>query len=288
MTTLAIELRDAKTRDWRWWQLARHTRTIRQIVLAFGLACVLVGALVDRLSGALQGAVAGVLVFGLAGGDRDTPAHADLRLRGRATALGSALAGTVAPCLVVVLGNTMVGKLGIGLRGELAFWLGAGLAVGLMLGLINFATSPSIARRASSPAESQRGDRRLTVLVTSTLWLASALASWLAFWLGWHVPRLVSELAHGMVYGLWIGLFFMLAMAKTCWPGFVVASLWLGVRRRLSWRLMGFLDDAYRLGLLGVVGPVYQFRHAALQDHLAPPAESMTTEAADPSTPLRT
>ncbi|MGW3820473.1 hypothetical protein [Streptomyces sp. NPDC005046] len=34
---------------------------------------------------------------------------------------------------------------------------------------------------------------------------------------------------------------------------------------------MAFLDDAHRLGLLRTVGPVYQFRHAELQDHLAPP-----------------
>jgi hypothetical protein len=33
---------------------------------------------------------------------------------------------------------------------------------------------------------------------------------------------------------------------------------------------MTFLDDAHRLGLLRVVGPAYQFRHAELQDHLAP------------------
>lgn len=64
------------------------------------------------------------------------------------------------------------------------------------------------------------------------------------------------------------------AMTKTCWPTFALTSLWLGTRRRLPLRLMGFLDDAYRLGLLRIVGPVYQFRHAALQDHLAPPTDS--------------
>ncbi|WP_275527354.1 hypothetical protein [Herbidospora mongoliensis] len=32
---------------------------------------------------------------------------------------------------------------------------------------------------------------------------------------------------------------------------------------------MDFLDDAHRLGLLRAVGPVYQFRHAVLHDHLA-------------------
>ena len=42
------------------------------------------------------------------------------------------------------------------------------------------------------------------------------------------------------------------------------------------WRVMPMLEDCLRLGLLRTVGPVYQFRHAALQDHLArrPPAPS--------------
>jgi hypothetical protein len=33
--------------------------------------------------------------------------------------------------------------------------------------------------------------------------------------------------------------------------------------------LMRFLDDAHRLGVLRRVGPVYQFRHARMQDHFA-------------------
>jgi hypothetical protein len=36
------------------------------------------------------------------------------------------------------------------------------------------------------------------------------------------------------------------------------------------WRVMPMLDDCFRLGLLRTVGPVNQFRHAALKDHLAP------------------
>ena len=32
---------------------------------------------------------------------------------------------------------------------------------------------------------------------------------------------------------------------------------------------MPFLDDCHSLGLLRAVGPIYQFRHAELQDHLA-------------------
>ena len=41
----------------------------------------------------------------------------------------------------------------------------------------------------------------------------------------------------------------------------------LGARSDVGF--MHFLDDAHRLGLLRTVGPIYQFRHAELHDHLA-------------------
>jgi len=34
-------------------------------------------------------------------------------------------------------------------------------------------------------------------------------------------------------------------------------------------KLIPFLDDCHRLGLLRAVGPIYQFRHAEFQDYLA-------------------
>ena len=53
------------------------------------------------------------------------------------------------------------------------------------------------------------------------------------------------------------------------WFVFLLATMVLAVRGRLPLRLMTFLDDAHRLGLLRAVGPIYQFRHSELQDHLA-------------------
>jgi hypothetical protein len=91
--------------------------------------------------------------------------------------------------------------------------------------------------------------------------------------------RLVAGLADGLVAGLVFVQGLGPAMTKTCWPTFALASLWLATRRRLPVHLRGFLDDAYRLGLLRIVGPVYQFQHAALQDRLAPPAESQESAA---------
>ncbi len=52
------------------------------------------------------------------------------------------------------------------------------------------------------------------------------------------------------------------------WLVFVIATARLASAGRLPWRLMA-LDDAHRLGLLRTVGPIYQFRHAELHDHLA-------------------
>ena len=57
---------------------------------------------------------------------------------------------------------------------------------------------------------------------------------------------------------------------------FVIVRSWLAARTQLPWRLMAFLEDCYRLGILRKVGPVYQFRvngHARLQDHLTGTAE---------------
>jgi hypothetical protein len=68
----------------------------------------------------------------------------------------------------------------------------------------------------------------------------------------------------GTLYGLAAG------PAQTA---FRLAVALLASRRLLPFRLMRFLDHAHRLGLLRVVGAAYQFRHAELQDHLAPPAD---------------
>lgn len=53
------------------------------------------------------------------------------------------------------------------------------------------------------------------------------------------------------------------------WGRWVQTRLWLARSGSLPWRLIDFLDDAHRRGLLRVVGGVYQFRHRLLHYHLA-------------------
>lgn len=61
----------------------------------------------------------------------------------------------------------------------------------------------------------------------------------------------------------------VLIVSGSAWGQFAAARFVLARRGRLPLRLMSFLDDAHRRGVLRQVGPVYQFRHAALQRHLA-------------------
>ena len=55
----------------------------------------------------------------------------------------------------------------------------------------------------------------------------------------------------------------------SAWPSYGIARIWLAMRQRLPWQLMGFLDDAHRRGVLRKSGAVYQFRHIELQHRLA-------------------
>ena len=58
-------------------------------------------------------------------------------------------------------------------------------------------------------------------------------------------------------------------------------QLYLSIRYRTPLRLSRFLDDAHKRNILRTVGSTYQFRHAALQDRLAPPQPADST---DPTT----
>lgn len=66
----------------------------------------------------------------------------------------------------------------------------------------------------------------------------------------------------------------VIAGTAYAWPHYTLARFLLASQGKLPWRLQAFLAEARRLGILRQVGPVYQFRHARLQDHLAMEAPS--------------
>jgi hypothetical protein len=76
---------------------------------------------------------------------------------------------------------------------------------------------------------------------------------------------LAGDAALAVVMGVTFGVASSFAVA---WPSYGIARIWLALRHRLPWRLMTFLDDAHKRGVLRRAGAVYQFRHIELQHRL--------------------
>jgi hypothetical protein len=62
-----------------------------------------------------------------------------------------------------------------------------------------------------------------------------------------------SALSGGLLIGLPVGLL-VAPTQEPAWLGFVVTTRWLAFSGKLPWKIMGFLDDAHRLGLLRTAG----------------------------------
>ncbi|MCB5165584.1 hypothetical protein LG634_12155 [Streptomyces bambusae] len=64
----------------------------------------------------------------------------------------------------------------------------------------------------------------------------------------------------------------LLTLLTRAWTRFTLLRLAGAVRGRLPWRLMGFLADAHRRGVLRQSGGLYRFRHVRIQETLVPAA----------------
>jgi NACHT domain len=301
LAELAGQLKASGTSDWSWWRLGEHALTVRTFKLAIGIACGLTSGVIAGLTGSLAdratfglafGVTTGILVgiaTGLIASPHNEPAHLDLNATALATRV---VTGLIAGTTVGVLGGLglglIVGVAGLpggisrGLAEGLRFGLTGGVAAGLAEGLAAWARTPGKAQRAPSPATSHRGDRALSILVAAGFALTVGPATGIAVGLG-STPAVGLAVgttigaSAGLIGGMTGGLTARVTAGhtgrstgtNTAWPSFLTATLWLAARRRLPLRLMTFLDDAHRLGLLRVVGSSYQFRHADLQHHLA-------------------
>ncbi|WP_283139292.1 hypothetical protein [Rhizohabitans arisaemae] len=161
----------------------------------------------------------------------------------------------------------LTGAIQFSLWDGITIWLTIGLTFGLTRGLMNWVAVPAGAEQAAAPMTSWRADRTVHLVRTTVFGLTFGLAVWLAFELGFTLGfELAIWLAVWFAFGFTVGL----TMGKhQAWLAYLVATYRLALTKRLPRALMPFLDDAHRLGLLRAVGPIYQFRHAELQDHLA-------------------
>jgi hypothetical protein len=174
----------------------------------------------------------------------------------------------------------------VGLTGGLVAGLIAGLAGGLAFALDDLQDPDGTS--SPDPLTSQQADRRYGLAVGLLAGVVAGAAVWLlavagagaeagvrvvaasGVWAGVWAGLLAGARA-GVVPGLIAGLafvFFVGGAPSSTWSS-SLASAQLARRWHTPVRLMRFLDDAHERGVLRTVGPVYQFRHARLQDRLA-------------------
>ncbi|MET8454401.1 NACHT domain-containing protein [Streptomyces sp. NPDC005209] len=151
---------------------------------------------------------------------------------------------------------------------SLTIGLGLGLISGLASGVHTWLVTPADTARAVSPRTSLRTDR--TTAITRGVTLASigvlptvTLPALPPFLLG-------PEQEYASVYTLAWLFVGPLAICLSAWFWFLITRLWLCSTQRLPWRLMAFLEEAHRRGVLRQAGATYEFRHTQLQEHLAP------------------
>lgn len=246
---LADHLTREQTTDLAWWHLRRAVPHFRVVF------CVVFGLVPGVVFGLSAGIVAGIgigLLHGFigvsAGGDSEVPQQVRINAEGLVGGLSFGLvAGLVAGLL-------------FGLGGGLA----VGLLVGLTFGLLDGLRAPATLTQAVTPASTLRHDREVSLVVGCVTGLAFGLAGGISRGISVGFPI---RLSVALPIGLLIGPSALLVAGL--WLPFVVARLFLAARRKLPFRLMLFLQDAYRLGVLRQVGAVYQFRHVRLQEHLA-------------------
>ncbi|NUW32008.1 NACHT domain-containing protein [Nonomuraea sp. SMC257] len=301
LTYLARAFPPATGRDLAWWRIAgtvpRLQATVSTLGLTAGLANgVVVGVQSTPAAGLVVGLVLGPVMLLLARGAAgslaaETPGYADLRLRGRTRLLLRSIRGRFWDGLMtglwIMIGGVFASVVTSGLDdftdlllGSAVISLLAGFALTLAFGLIAWGEQPTLTS-TSTPRSSWRADRGLVLLRV----LASGVSAGLVF--GFLVG-FTSGWSDGLLTGLFAGLVLGVGSGLTmgthrAWLICAVAVAQEALARRLPWRIMDFLDDAHRLGLLRAVGPVYQFRHAALHDHLA--ADGPPSAEAGPAVP---
>jgi hypothetical protein len=290
---IATRMNDDSTRDLQWWHVPVWAHAAPRVIATWLGAGLLVGLLVGLMGGLMggpawrgwgldegieTGIAAGITAGITFGRGNKTPKRAARvrwrQLFRRRPLVAGLLAGIVV-WLVFGLEYGLTGGFPAGLVFGLMAWLGAGLVAGMSTpGTDN--TTPI------SPLSSWRSDRAFGLvaglvagLVTGLVAVPAALPIELVFynWQGGILTGVTSWLEYNPVAGLMVGTVAGLLVALVypqSWSS-SLAFAQLAASDRTPVRLMRFLEDARSRGVLRTVGPVYQFRHARLQDRLATP-----------------
>lgn len=283
---LARHFHPDSTRDITWWHIPHtipHLRIVAGLTAGFitGLVLGLGGSLAFGLITSLAAGLVGGLVGGLTASGSwvdEAPGHASLRPRGRMSLFFQSIRSNLAFGLTLGLTTGLL----LGPAVGVVFALQSTAMVGLVFGLVEWADqSPHLPSK--TPRSGWRTDKALTLFLALLAGIVGGLVGGLG---SLFVIGFGNQLTIGLAIGLLVGLAGGLGVGlgggfwgrlggglgggnHHAWLACTLAVAPLVLTRRLPLRIMDFLDDAHRLGLLRAVGPVYQFRHAYLHDHLA-------------------
>ncbi|WP_370948542.1 NACHT domain-containing NTPase [Amycolatopsis sp. cg5] len=299
----------AGTRDFAWWRLARQIGAVARwtrLTLAAGFGLSLgtgvgvafgwplgrvfghsVGLTSGLTTGGAVAALVGLVAWFSAGRwADDEPGFADLRLRGRAGGLAVSLGKTtwialagliVSLAMLIGLRELLEVRDGVAFGGFVyvaTLCVVGWLAFRFTVNVITWSETPSQTKKSGTPWESWRRDRTLTVFRVAAGVLVGGGTAGLSFAViaglssGVRTGVLIGSIA-AAIFGLAAGLLAVFTGHHRAWPAYLIATRKLADEGLLPRDLMSFLDDAHRIGLLRAVGPIYQFRHAEFQDHLA-------------------
>ncbi len=278
------------TRDIAWWRIAKTgSRGLRLFIqftdglvwmLASGGVFIYIFAGADveipRGFGFALGLLFGAVgVLGAITWFDDSPGQASLRMRGRTLKLVRSIFSWrhefMAPVAMGAAGGMAAHSLKVGLLAGISGWL-----MGVVPhALVEWAEQP-ILTSISTPRSTWRSDRTLTLLRSLATGLLCGPALGMLGILEILGNSTVSDggpmatFTVGVGFGFAFGFMGGTALGRHhAWLACAAAILPLAIAKQLPARIMDFLEDAHRLGLLRTVGPIYQFRHAFLHDHFA-------------------
>ena len=133
---------------------------------------------------------------------------------------------------------------------------------------------------AAGPAGVLARDKRASIRLAAMISLSAAvfIGTCNVAWLLSYDPRPIGKsiglhLSGGVAAGaatvIVVAVGFGITALGAAWPRWLITCGWLSLHGRLPLHPMAFLNDAHQRGVLRQSGPYYQFRHIALQHHLA-------------------
>ncbi len=276
------------SRDLAWWDIPTWISRW-QLRLTRGLVAGLVAGLAYGLgagirfgfeAGVAAGLVAGLLVWLTRPPHTLVPRWPRPRELGLMLAFG--LAAGVAGGLVYGLAGRagLVFGLGGGLTARLTAGFAAGLAVALAVGLVYLWQTPLADSPSATAVGTYRAHRRTSLIVGLGVGLVAGLAVGLGAGLG---AGLGVGLVAGLAAGLAVGLLAGLAAGQV--PTVKLTELVLTCQGLGQAHFLHLLEDALDRQVLRQAGAVYQFRHAALQDHFATMYHQLPTSSSHSARP---